>query len=49
MWGSDHSCSVTPWGLHKLVSGIRDLEKAYGDGELKVEQSEEGAKKKLRG
>jgi len=49
MEGSDHLSSVTPWGLHKLVSGIRDLENAFGDGKLKVEQSEESAKKKLRG
>ena len=27
MEGSDHACSVTPHGLFKLVSGIRDLEK----------------------
>ena len=49
MWGSDHSCSVTPWGLFKLVNGVRELEQAYGDGVIKVEESEIGAKKKLRG
>ena len=49
MWGTDQSCSVTPWGLHKMVSGIRELEKAYGNGIIKVEQSELEAKKKLRG
>jgi len=49
MWGSDHSCSVTPWGLFKLVNGIRELERAYGDGVLKLERSEEEAKRKLRG
>lgn len=49
MWGTDQSCSVTPWGLHKLVSGIRELEEAYGDGVIKVEKSELEAKKKLRG
>ena len=49
MWGTDQSCSVTPWGLHKLVSGIRELEQAYGDGVLKIEQSELSAKQKLRG
>lgn len=49
MWGSDHSCSVTPWGLFKLVNGIRELESAFGDGIKKLEQSEDKAKKKLRG
>jgi N-acetylneuraminate synthase len=49
MWGSDHSCSVTPWGLFKLVNGVRELEQAYGDGKLKLEDSEIEAKKKLRG
>ena len=49
MEGSDHSASVTPWGLFKLVNGIRELEMAYGDGILKLEQSEIEAKRKLRG
>ena len=49
MWGSDHACSVTPWGLFKLVNGIRELEKAYGNGELRVELSEIPSLKKLRG
>ena len=49
MWGTDQSCSVSPWGLHKMVSGIRELEEAYGDGVIKVEKSELEAKKKLRG
>lgn len=49
MWGSDHSCSVTPWGLFKLVNGIRELEKAFGDGKVKIEKSEHSAKVKLRG
>ena len=49
MEGSDHSASVTPWGLFKLVSGIRELEDAYGDGVIKVTKSEEPVRKKLRG
>ena len=49
MWGTDQSCSVTPWGLHKMVSGIRELEEAYGDGVIKVEYSELETKKRLRG
>lgn len=48
MEGSDHSCSVTPHGLFKLVSGIRELELAYGNGIIKLEQSEISFKKKLR-
>ena len=49
MEGSDHSGSVTPHGLFKLVSGIRELEQAYGDGEIKVTESEIPVRKKLRG
>jgi N-acetylneuraminate synthase len=32
MWGSDHLASVEPQGMMKLVKGIRDIEKALGDG-----------------
>lgn len=49
MEGSDHSASVTPWGLFKLVSGIRELEQAYGDGTIQVTESEKTVRKKLRG
>ena len=49
MEGSDHSGSVTPHGLFKLVSGIRELEQAYGDGEITVTESEKPVRKKLRG
>lgn len=49
MWGSDHSCSVTPHGLLKLVSGIRDLEQAYGDGKIQVTETEKEVRRKLRG
>jgi len=49
MWGSDHLSSIEPQGLFKLVSGIRELEKAYGDGVLKVSESEKDVRKKLRG
>lgn len=49
MEGSDHSASVTPWGLFKLVSGIRELEQAYGDGTIQVTESEKPVRKKLRG
>lgn len=49
MEGSDHSCSVTPHGLFKLVSGIRELEQAYGDGKIRVTETEKIVRKKLRG
>ena len=49
MWGSDHMSSVEPQGLFKLVSGIRELEKAFGDGKIKVTDSEKPVRKKLRG
>jgi N-acetylneuraminate synthase len=49
MWGSDHMCSLEPQGLFKLVSGIRELEQAHGDGKIKVTDSEKPVRKKLRG
>jgi N-acetylneuraminate synthase len=35
-------------GFHRLVSNIRDLEQALGDGVKKVYESELGARQKLR-
>ncbi len=49
MEGSDHMASIEPQGLFKLVSGIRELEKAYGDGIIQVTESEKPVRKKLRG
>ena len=49
MEGSDHSASVTPHGVFKLVSGIRELEQAYGDGVIQVTESEKPVREKLRG
>tara|TARA_S200002703_G_scaffold22999_1_gene19756 strand:- start:13847 stop:14698 length:852 start_codon:yes stop_codon:yes gene_type:complete len=49
MEGSDHMASIEPQGLFKLVSGIRELEKAYGDGIIKITNSEIPVRKKLRG
>ncbi len=49
MWGSDHLSSVEPQGLIKLVSGVRELETAYGDGVKKVTDGELPFRKKLRG
>ena len=49
MWGSDQLSSVEPQGLFKLMSGIRELELARGDGEIKVTESEKKVRKHLRG
>jgi N-acetylneuraminate synthase len=49
MEGSDHACSVTPHGLFKLVSGIRELELAYGNGVIEVTETEKAVREKLRG
>lgn len=49
LWGSDQLSSVEPQGLIKLVKGIRELEEAYGNGDITVTESELIAKEKLRG
>lgn len=49
MEGSDHLSSVEPQGLFKLVSGIRELERAHGDGKITITESEKPIRKKLRG
>lgn len=48
MWGTDQAASVEIPGLMRLVSNIRDIEKAFGDGIKKVYDSEIGPRKKLR-
>lgn len=48
MWGSDHMASIEPQGLFKLVSGIRELEKSYGDGIVSVSDTEKEVRNKLR-
>ena len=48
MEGSDHMASVEPQGLFKLVSGIRELEQAHGDGKIVVTESEKPVREKLR-
>ncbi|MCH2110788.1 MAG: N-acetylneuraminate synthase family protein, partial [Polyangiaceae bacterium] len=40
MWGTDHSASLEPGGLSRLVRDIRIIERAFGDGEKKVYDSE---------
>jgi len=49
MWGTDQLSSVEPQGLIKLVKGIRELEESFGNGEIKVTESEKSVRKKLRG
>jgi N-acetylneuraminate synthase len=48
MWGSDQAASVEIGGLMRLVSNIRDIEKALGDGIKRVYEDELVQKKKLR-
>jgi N-acetylneuraminate synthase len=48
MWGSDQAASVEPQGLERLVRDIRVTEKAMGDGEKKVYESEIPMREKLR-
>ena len=47
-WGSDQAASVEPQGLLKLVREIRDLEKARGNGEIGMLESEKPVMEKLR-
>ena len=49
MWGSDQSASVEPWGFMRLVRDIRTIERAFGDGEKRVYESERAARERLRG
>ena len=50
LWGSDQLSSVEPSGMIKLVKGIRDIEKAFGDpGPRKVLGGELEKLKSLRG
>ena len=48
MWGTDQAASVEMVGLIRLVSNIRDIEKAMGDGVKRVYDSELSSRKKLR-
>lgn len=48
MWGSDQAASVEPQGLRRLINDIKTWEKAKGDGEIKVYESEMPIIKKLR-
>jgi N-acetylneuraminate synthase len=48
MWGSDQAASVEISGFMRLVSNIRDIEKAMGDGVKRVYPDEMGQRTKLR-
>ena len=48
MWGSDQAASVEISGFMRLVSNIRDIEKAMGDGVKRVYETEMGQRMKLR-
>ena len=48
MWGTDQSASVEPHELEQLVNDIKNMEKALGDGEIRVYDSEIPFLKKLR-
>jgi N-acetylneuraminate synthase len=48
MWGSDQAASVEPQGFSRLVRDIRLYERARGDGEKKVYESEQPVMERLR-
>lgn len=48
MWGSDQAASVELGGLHRLVSNIRDIERAFGNGVKQIYVSELSQRAKLR-
>jgi N-acetylneuraminate synthase len=48
MWGSDQAASVEPSGMIRLVRDIRVIERALGDGQKRVYDSEMKARDKLR-
>jgi len=48
MWGTDHSASLEPGGLKRLVRDIRIVESALGDGNKRVFQSEIPVRARLR-
>lgn len=48
MWGTDHSASIDLDSLDRLVSQVRDVERAVGDGVKRVYESELPIRKKLR-
>ena len=49
MYGSDQAASLEPNGLNLLIGGVRKIEKAMGDGAIKMQEKEVPIAKKLRG
>ncbi|MCS3953307.1 N-acetylneuraminate synthase family protein [Salinibacter ruber] len=47
MRGSDHSASLEPEGLEKVVRDVRNTEKCMGDGKIEVKEYMKESKKKL--
>lgn len=48
MYGSDQAASIEPAGLRQLVSGVRKIEKALGDGKKRILAAEIPIARKLR-
>ena len=48
MYGSDQAASLEPNGLRLLIGGVRKIEKAMGDGVIKINEKELPIAKKLR-
>jgi N-acetylneuraminate synthase len=48
MWGTDQAASVEVGGFVRLVSNIREVEGALGDGVKRVYETELGQRQKLR-
>jgi N-acetylneuraminate synthase len=48
MWGSDHAASVELGGFERLVTNIRDIERALGDGTKRVYDGELEPRRRLR-
>jgi len=48
LWGSDQAASIEIGGIFRMVKDIRDIEKALGNGEKIVYESEKNSIKKLR-
>ncbi|MGM7693021.1 N-acetylneuraminate synthase family protein [Staphylococcus saprophyticus] len=49
MWGSDQHSSLEPDELKEMISAIREMELALGDGKIHIFDSEKPIKEKLRG
>ena len=48
MWGSDQAASIEPQGFMRLVRDIRTVERAMGDGDIRIYDSEKPIISKLR-